>query len=428
MTENPNQSSTNQHGSITIDSRADLSSGIANPKLRRTLTLPLLSLYGLGVTVGAGIYVLIGETASLAGPYAPAAFLLAAIVVGFTAFSYAELATRFPVSAGEAAYVEAGLRRIWLARIVGLGVAISGIVSASAVAIGAGGYLADLIGLSKNTLTVAVVLSMGVIAWWGITQSVLMASVVTVIEIAGLGVVIFWGFWVAEPSGVVLAAMVPPMQGEYWIGIGAASLLAFFAFVGFEDMVNVAEEVKNPTKTLPRAITITLVVATLFYVGVSCAVLFAVPVEVLTASDAPLMLVFANGSSSVQSGFAAVAVIATVNGVLIQIIMASRVLYGMADRGQLPAILSRVSPLTRTPTVATVSVVLVILFLTQALPIQQLASYTSQIVLSVFIFVNISLIAIKLRGDTGGDHFKTSLAIPVMGVLTSLALFATSLL
>lgn len=400
----------------------------AEPKLKRALTLPLLSLYGLGVTVGAGIYVLIGQTASLAGLFAPAAFLIAAVVVGFTAFSYAELATRFPVSAGEAAYVEAGLGRAWLGTAIGLAVALSGIVSASAVAIGAGGYLAQMTGLSPDLLTMGVVVAMGATAWWGITQSVTMAAVITVIEIAGLAFVIFWSLGVAEPSGATVTQMIPSPGGDYWMGIGAASLLAFFAFVGFEDMVNVAEEVKTPRYTLPRAITITLIVATALYVAVSVSVLLASPLDALTRSAAPLTLVFATAPGGVQAGFAAVAVVATVNGVLIQMIMASRVLYGMADRGQLPRILSHVSRMTQTPTCATALVIVLILILTQAFPIDRLAGYTSQIVLSVFVFVNLSLIAMKRASDAGGDHFTVSVAVPILGVLTSLALLATSFL
>ncbi len=156
------------------------------PKLRRALTTPLLTLYGLGVTVGAGIYVLFGTAADIAGPYAAYSFLVASLVVSLTALSYAELATRYPVSAGEAAYVEAGFQRNWMAVLVGLSVAASGVISASAVAIGAASYLNALTGLGTALLTIIVVLAMGLIALWGITQSVFVAAVITVIEISGL--------------------------------------------------------------------------------------------------------------------------------------------------------------------------------------------------------------------------------------------------
>jgi len=178
--------------------------------LRRSLTLPLLTLYGLGVTVGAGIYVLIGVTAAQAGPYAWVAFLLAAIVVGFTAFSYAELATRYPVSAGESAYVDAGFGRADLATAVGILVAISGLVSASTITVGASGYLSSLTGAQPSALILGIVATMGLLAWWGITQSVVVAGIITVIEIIGLIVVIGWSMAMTERLGVSPKDLIPP--------------------------------------------------------------------------------------------------------------------------------------------------------------------------------------------------------------------------
>ena len=193
-------------------------------------------------------------------------------------------------------------------------------------------------------------------------------------------------------------------------------------------MVNVAEEVQDPRHTLPSAITITLVVATLLYIAVATAVLVALPVDRLAGADAPLMLMFETAPTSIQTGFAAVAVVATVNGVLIQIVMASRVLYGMAKRGQLPIALTRISPGTRTPSVATALVTAIILGLSSFFPIAELAGGTSQIVLAVFIFVNLSLIGLKRQGTPPKDIFTVPMAVPVLGVITSIGLLATSFL
>ncbi len=395
-------------------------------KLRRALTTPLLTLYGLGVTVGAGIYVLVGTTAAEAGPYAPVSFLIAAIVVAFTAFSYAELSTRYPVSAGEAAYVDAGFRSGKLATVVGLAVALSGMVSAAAVSIGAASYLQGLITAPHAVLTIGVVILMGLIALWGITQSVTVAAIITLIEIGGLIFVSVWGFGFSDPLGFGFVEMIPPLTGPHWIGIGAASLLAFFAFVGFEDMANVAEEVKDPVATMPKAIVLTLIIASLLYIATTTAILFAVPIDTLANSAAPLSLVFANAPVRIQQSFAIIAIVATVNGVLIQMIMASRVLYGLADRGQLPAVLATVSQRTQTPVVATLAVVGVIILLTLALPIDALAERTSQIVLFVFVLVNAALVRLKLRPEKQTDHFQVPIIIPVFGVLTSVLLFGTA--
>lgn len=400
----------------------------ANPGLKRTLTLPMLTLYGLGVTVGAGIYVLIGATVAEAGPYAWVAFLLAAFVIGFTAFSYAELSTRYPVSAGEAAYVEAGFGATTPALIVGLMVALAGTVSSAAIAVGSAGYLEALTGLPVTALIVGLVAVMGMIAFWGITQSVTVAGIITVIEISGLAFVIFWAFTMSDGAGVVPADLIPPLEGAHWAGVVSASVLAFFAFIGFEDMVNVAEEVKDPRHTMPRAVILTLVVATVLYVAVCVAVLVAVPVETLSGARAPLALVFVNAPAAVQSVFAAIAVVATANGVLIQMIMASRVLYGMADRGQLPRVLAKISPRTRTPGVATALVSLAILTLALFLPIEALAERTSQIILAVFVVVNVALVAIKWRHGSAGEHFVVPVWVPLMGIVTSTALLATTVL
>ena len=398
------------------------------PKLRRALNAPMLTLYGLGVTVGAGIYVLVGATAGQAGLYAPVAFLIAATVVAFTAFSYAELSTRYPVSAGEAAYVEAGFGQNWLTTLVGLAVAASGIISASAVSIGAASYLHPLTGIAQPILTVGVVATMALVALWGITQSVTVAGVITVIEIGGLAFVIYWGLGVADPSGVTVSDMIPPLSGAHWAGIGSGALLAFFAFVGFEDMANVAEEVKDPTRTMPRAIIWTLVLATLIYVTTMVAVLIAVPLDQLATSAAPLALVFESASPRIQQMFGLIAVVATINGVLIQMIMASRVIYGLADRGHLPATFATVSHRTQTPVIATLCVAAIIMVLTLTVPIEALAARTSQVVLTIFVLVNVALIALKHRGPPMVAYFRVPLIVPYLGVTTSVLLLTTSFL
>ena len=396
------------------------------PQLKRALTTPLVVLYGLGVTVGAGIYVLVGATAAMAGAYAPVSFLVAAIVVAFTALSYAELATRYPVSAGEAAYVEEGLRSARLAALVGLLVATSGMVSAAAVAIGAASYLQELVGIPKTMLLCLIIILMGLTAIWGIVESVAIAAVITLVEIGGLVLVIIWGGFLSEPSGLEVQDFVPPLWGAHWLGIGAASLLAFFAFVGFEDIANVAEEVKDPRHTMPRAIMLTLVIATSLYLLTTGAVLLAVPLADLSVSDAPLSLVFAQAPSVLQQIFAVVAVVATVNGVLIQMIMASRVLYGLSSRGQLPSFLAQISQATQTPVVATLMVMCIVLVLALLLPIAALAERTSQIVLSVFLIVNMALFQIKRRGHSDGTHFSVPIIVPILGVLTASALLVAS--
>jgi len=397
--------------------------------LKRSLTLPLLTLYGLGVTIGAGIYVLVGATAAKAGFYAPVSFLLAAAVVAFTSFSYSELATRYPVSAGEAAYVRHGFNSRTLALIVGLMVVLSGVVSSAAISIGATAYLGHLIALPPAVLTVLIILILGAAAAWGILESVTVAAILTLIEIAGLIFVIAYGFTLKPDLLADFGRLIPPLEPVAWSAIVSAGLLAFFAFVGFEDIANVAEEVKDPRRNLPRAIILTLIISTILYLVVVAVVVLSVPMSKLVVSASPLALVFENASDTSKSVFILIASIATINGVLIQMIMSSRILYGLASQGELPAKLAYVSPLTRTPVVATALVAAIVLALALFLPIDELAKRTSQIVLVVFITVNLSLLRLKLRGEPAqGDVFQVPIWVPVTGFLTCLLLLLSGLM
>ncbi len=397
--------------------------------LKRRLTLPLLTLYGLGVTIGAGIYVLVGATASRAGFYAPASFLLAAAVVAFTGFSYSELGTRYPVSAGEAAYVRNGFNSRMLALIVGLMVAASGVVSSAAVSIGATAYVGHFVPLPPVMLTIVIVVILGLAAAWGILESVTAAAIITLIEIGGLCFVIVYGFTIKPDLLSELGRLVPPLEISAWAGIVSAGLLAFFAFVGFEDIANVAEEVKNPSKTLPWAIILTLIIATVIYLVVVSVVILVVPMSKLANSAAPLVLVFENAGATTKGIFTIIASLATINGVLIQMIMASRVLYGLASQGNLPEKLAYIHPVTRTPLVATFLVVAVVMGLALFLPIAALAERTSQLVLVIFMLVNLALLRLKLWGEPpSNDIFQVPIWVPAIGFVTSLLLLLSGLM
>lgn len=397
--------------------------------LARKLTLPLLVLYGLGVTIGAGIYVLVGATAAEAGIYAPISFLIAAVVVAFTGFSYAELSTRHPVSAGAAAYVRASFKSPGLTLTVGLLVAASGVVSSAAVSLGAVAYIGDIIALPPIFLAVAVILIIGAIAAWGILESVTVAAIFTLIEIGGLGLVVYYGIN-ADPAILSNSMkLLPPFELSVWGGIMSASLLAFFAFVGFEDIANVAEEVVEPHKTLPRGIILTLLVTTVLYFLVVSVVVLVVPMTDLAGSAAPLAFVFGKAGTATSGIFHGISIIATTNGVLIQIIMASRVIYGLAKQQNLPGILAAVHPVTRTPVVATVFITAFVLIFATLLPIAQLAEATSTLVLMVFCLVNLALIRLKKTEPSPSDSvFVVPLWVPVAGLLLSITLLVAGFL
>ncbi len=397
------------------------------PELRRSLSLPLVVLYGLGVTIGAGIYVLLGATAGRAGIYAPVSFVLASIVMAFSAASFAELSARFPVSAGEAAYVRAGFQSGALSLVVGFLVIISGVVSSAAITVGSTGYLREFVDLPDAALVPIVVLIVGAIAAWGIMESVIFASLFTIIEAGALLAIVSVGFGSNPDLVFDLPRVIPPIADlGAWAAISGAGLLAFFAFIGFEDIVNLAEEVKHPERTLPRAIFLTLGLATLFYFLVTSVAVLSVPIDELAASRAPLSFVFGHITGASPVVITAIAIGATLNGVIIQIIMASRVLYGLGKQGSVPAIFARIHTLTRTPLIATGTITAVVLTLALVFPLEGLAEWTARIVLLIFALVNLALLMLKRRASPAPEgSFAVKIWVPFGGFLTCLALLAS---
>lgn len=388
------------------------------PTLRRVVNLPLLVLYGLGVTIGAGIYVLIGETVLKAGIYAPTSFLLAALIMAFSAGTFCELSGRYPKSAGEAIYVEAGFTRPALTLLTGVLITIAAMISAAAIAVGGTGYILTLVPLSSQVILISVILSLGVVAAWGIVESVTFAAIFTVIEVLGLFALIIAG--VINDPGIVsrLPEVVPSFSNTTALSaVFSASLLAFFAFIGFDDVVNLAEEVRNPRRTLPIGIVVTLIVATLLYFAVASVAVLSVPLVELAGSTAPISLIFGHLTNISPHLITSIAIVATLNGVVIQIIMASRVIYGLGEAGRLPKILAQVHPATRTPLVATAVVTLAVLVLALWFPLGLLAQRATQIILAVFVLVNLALIVIKRRGDRAPDGIViVPLWVPILGL------------
>lgn len=391
--------------------------------LKRTLSLPMVVFYGLGNILGAGIYVLIGKVAGEAGQYTPLAFLLSSMLVVATAFSYAELVSRYPRSAGEAVYVQQGFGIQSLSTAVGLLICVAGIVSSAALVKGFVGYLEVLVPVAENEIIIVVSITLGLIAAWGISQSVKIIAIVTVLEIFGLLFVIAAGFNIS-PAELPTDEVSPAAS---WSGIWYGAFLAFYAFLGFEDMVNVAEEVKRPRIYLPVAIIIALILATLLYVSVSFVAVRVMTPGSLAASGAPLAAIVSKAIGFGGGIIAVIGLLAVINGALVQIIMSSRVIFGLARQGWIPAVFDWVWPVTRTPVLATAVTAVCVAVMALSLPIVSLAAMTSLLVLIVFSLVNVSLIRIKKRGGEKQVLFEVPLWVPVAGVAASLGLALFSL-
>jgi amino acid transporter len=397
------------------------------PALKRAISLPLLVLYGLGTIVGGGIYVLIGAVAARAGMYAPIAFLVAGVVAALTAFSYAELSSRYPYAAGEAIYVEEGFGLRPLSLAVGLLLVLTGVVSSATLARGFAGYLEVFVPVPHALAATCFLGALGAIAIWGIRESALFAAAATLIEVSGLVLVLA----VAAPKLGTLPERVPellpPLQAAPWIGIVLGAFIAFYAFLGFEDMVNVAEEVRDPEVTLPRAIVMAFAVSTALYLLVALAAVLALPLADLAASNAPLALLYQRATGAEPVAIALVGLFAVANGAMVQIIMGARVLYGMSASGWLPAGLASVHAGTRTPYLATALMALVALAFALWLPLVALAQLTSLAILIVFALVHAALLRIKRRWPAAAGTRTVPIAVPAAGLAVTLALLAAQL-
>ena len=387
--------------------------------LRRSLGLGLLILYGIGTMLGAGIYVLVGKVAGYAGMLAPMSFIGAAIVATFTALSYSQLSSMIPKSGGEVAYVHEGFRKNYIASITGWLVIFSGVVSSASLATGFAGYLEIFIVLPSNLVEIAVIVILGGVAIWGIKQSVIAASVISIIEVGGLVLIISISGYHLNDLPERWNEINMLQKGADFKGFLLGAFLAFFAFIGFEDLANIAEEAKRPKRTLPISILVSLAIVTVLYVLISMISVLALPSAELAASDAPLAAIVAKENPRLPPVISIISMIAVVNGVLIQVIMCSRVLYGMSKQGLTHLIFKRVSPKTRTPVIATALVISMVLIFALFLPIVTLANTTSYIILLVFVAVNGSLI--KLNSKGGFNGYRVPNWIPWVGLILCLA-------
>ena len=382
--------------------------------LHRTVTGPLLILYGVGTMLGAGIYALIGEVTGAAGIYAPAAFIVAALIAGLTATSFAEFSSRFPKSAGEAVYVSAGFKNDRLALIVGLLIVASGIVSSGVMFRGFVGYASAYVEVPRVFGFAILAFIIGGVAIWGIAQSLFAVAVITILETGALIAVIFLGL--AADS---VAPMTPVFQMSDGLGVFSGAVLAFYAFIGFEDMVNIAEEVKRPRRTMPRAIFLAFGITALIYVAVSWIAIRTTPIEALAESAAPMALIFSEISTLPTVWMSLIAMIAVVNGALVQIVMASRVLYGLAQQQMLPAWIGQISRHTRTPVHSTIIVTVCVFVSASLLPLDTLARMTAFFLLVVFTLVNLALIRVKRKSAKKPVGYEAPMLFPWLGAASA---------
>lgn len=387
--------------------------------LKRVLGLPQLLLYGLGTTIGAGIYALIGELAAVSGYYSVASFLVAATIAFITALSFAEISARIPKAAGSASYVFHGFNSKSLSTAVGILVIMAGLTSTSALVNAFYHYLDFFIVVERLPTLILVMLCIGLLAAWGIAQSVTVAALITIIEVFGLLLVI----WVSVPELIAIKpdwSLLIPNDIMAWGLVYAGALLAFYTFIGFEDMVVVAEETRDVKRTLPNAIILTLTITSILYIMIMIAAIYLMTPEGLSQSSAPLAELYAQQTNSNNNIILFIGMISILNGALIQVIMAARVLYGLASNRQLPQFLAYISPKTQTPVTATMLASAIALIMAISGSLAGLAQITSIVMLVVFALVNGALLRIKLQNPKPEGILIVPTVIPILGLIFSL--------
>lgn len=387
----------------------------------------MLALYGIGNIVGAGIYVLVGKIAEPAGYLAILAFLLAAGVAFLAALSYAELAARFPVAAGISVYLHEAFKKPKLSTILGLLLIIAGTISSATLLKGFAGYLHSLLPLPEPLLMIAGMAVLLAIMLRGIKETVGAAIVLTLIEIGGLlllvGSILFFQPQALAVFGDHFIQSLQSIDGLAFAGVISAAFIAFYAFVGFEDMVNVAEEVKRPQHAFPRAILIAMLVVTVLYIAVTITTLGILTPETLGQSNAPLADAFQAATGSELGVIAIISLLATLNGVIVNVVMGSRFLYGLAKRNWIPVWFGKVSTKAHVPSRGLVIVGITATVAAILLPLEGLAQLTSLLLLFVFFAVNVSLIVIRRRDQEHKQRISPRF-VPWMGAIASAALLA----
>ena len=319
-------------------------------ELGRHVGLFNLTMYGVGLILGAGIYVLIGEAAGFAGNAIWLSFIIGAVVASFAGLSYSELAALFPKAAAEYVFVKEGFQSDFIGFIVGWLTIITSIIVAATVALGFAGYMEELTNIPILVSALIILGFLSLINFIGIRESASLNTIFAIVTIAGLALIIFIGF--AFPIEEEIDYFENPLGTN---GIILAFVLVFFAFIGFEDMANVAEEVKRPQRTIPRGIMLSVLITAIIYIFVSLAAIRVVGWEQLADSSAPLAFV-AQQRLGERGHFilSIIALFATASTILITLVAGARIFYGMAKDGSLPTKLGLVHKKTKTPWIAVI--------------------------------------------------------------------------
>jgi APA family basic amino acid/polyamine antiporter len=386
--------------------------------LDRTLGLGGLTFYGLGIILGAGIYSVLGAAAVHAGPSLWMCFAISGLVALPTALAYAELATTYPRAGAEFTYLRRALPR-WpgVGLVTGLLVALSGAATCGTVAIAFAGYLQSFVEVPGMMVAWALIAAAAGLNIIGVKESGWVNVAFTLLEAGGLVLFIVVG---ATTDGFGEAFMTAPS-----FGVLSGAALVFFSFLGFENIANLAEEAKQPERDLPRAILLSLAIAITLYILVALAAVALMPPEQLADTQAPLADAARQGSSTVAGALGGIALFATANTALVSMLVASRVVFGIAREGGIPKQLSAILPRRETPWLATLVVAAIAAALVPLGNVGVVASLSSFASLLAFAWVNVALIVLRYREPDAKRPFRIPGAIGKFPLLPAFGVAAT---
>ncbi len=403
------------------------------PTLVPTMGLGALVIFGIGDMLGSGIYALIGKAAGAMGNAIWLAFLTSMAAAVLTGLSYASLGSRYPRAAGAAYVTQRAFHWPFLSYLVGLAVAASGLTSFATQSRAFSGYLMGLLGqpaAGDERLIWPILAFIGLLTLVnlrGIKESTWLNLVCTTVEVSGLLIVIVAGlrYW----GGVNYLETPPGVDGLGLSMVLSGGVLTFFSFIGFEDMINVVEEVKDPRRTFPRGVIFALAGATMLYLAVSISAVSAMPHALLAQSEEPLVDVVRHAAPGFPPViFSFISLFAITNTALLNYIMGSRLLYGMAHQGLVPRWLGSVHPTRRTPHKAILTLMAIALGLALWQNVGNLAKATSVLLLSVFVVVNAALVILKRRPGEPPGAFEVPVLVPAGGIVICAALLLNRVL
>lgn len=395
-------------------------------KLKRAIGPGLLLLFIVGDVLGTGIYALTGKVAEEVGGIVWVPFLVAFVVAALTACSYLELVTKYPKAAGAALYTEKAFGIHIVTFLVAFAVMSSGLTSSSTAARAfaenfSTGFALDLGAWAVTLIGLGFVAAIALINMRGVGESVMVNAVFTCIELTGLIIILVIGMFVFGAGEADIGKAFEFERGEegiFWPVI-AGTTLAFFAMVGFEDSVNMAEETREPSRIFPKMLFGGLAIAAVLYLLVSIVAISIVPVEELAEGDTPLLKVVEEGAPSFPPWiFGVITMIAVGNSALINLLMASRLVYGMSEEGVLPPVLGKVDRNRQTPTTAIIFTSLLAAgLITFVGAVPELGGTTALLLLGVFTVVNIAVLVLK-SDRVEHEHFRTPVWVAVAGAVT----------